>query len=310
MKLFYTLLLSCVLAFPLPAQQLSLNSPDGRLKVKIELNNQILFSVCHEQTEVLAASPLSMKLADGTVWGAVPRLKNRKFSSVDRLVDSPVYKKKVIREVYQELVLNFRGNYSLTVRAYDQGVAYRFSSAEKNELVVAEEQVELNFSEDYPAVVPYVRDFDPLHFEQQFFNSFENTYAHLKLSELNPERLMFLPLIVELQEGKKLCVTEADLEDYPGLYLINRNGSTSLTGVFAPYPKKVSQGGHNMLQGLVTEREDFIAKSQGPRNFPWRVFAVSADDRELLDNDLVYLLASPSRVEDASWVKPGKVAWD
>jgi alpha-glucosidase len=116
-------------------------------------------------------------------------------------------------------------------------------------------------------------------------------------------------LVVELNDGKKLCITEADLESYPGLYL-NKGEDQSLRGVFAPYPKQVKQGGHNMLQGLVTERENYIAKCKGSRSFPWRVFAVSTSDKELLDNDLVYLLAESSRVKDTSWIKPGKVAWE
>ena len=30
----------------------------------------------------------------------------------------------------------------------------------------------------------------------------------------------------------------------------------------------------------------------------------------MLDNDLVYKLAAPSRIDDTSWIKPGKVAWE
>ena len=41
-----------------------------------------------------------------------------------------------------------------------------------------------------------------------------------------------------------------------------------------------------------------------------RFFLLSTNDKELLDNDLVYLLAEPSRVKDISWIKPGKVAWE
>jgi alpha-glucosidase len=70
------------------------------------------------------------------------------------------------------------------------------------------------------------------------------------------------------------------------------------------------QGGHNSLQAFVTKRADYIAKTQGTRMFPWRVVIISASDKELLNNDMVYRLASPSRVEDTSWIKPGKVAWD
>ncbi len=66
----------------------------------------------------------------------------------------------------------------------------------------------------------------------------------------------------------------------------------------------------NPVQALVTKRADYIAKTQGTRNFPWRVIIISNNDKDLLNNDMVYRLASPNRVTDLSWIKPGKVAWD
>ncbi|MGV8090356.1 MAG: glycoside hydrolase family 97 protein [Mangrovibacterium sp.] len=309
MKTSIMVILLCFFATGSFAQSLIIKSPDGKLQVKVEINDRISFSVNHEQTEVVALSPISMTLGDGTVLGSNPKLKNKKSQSVNQKITTPIYKKSEIPDVYNELVLNFKGNYSVIFRAYDQGVAYRFATTYKNEILVKNEEVDLKFSQDNNAIVPYVKKTDPKTFEEQFFNSFENTYAHLKLSELDANRLIFLPVIVELAGGKKLCFTEADLESYPGLYL-NKGENSSLKGVFAPYPKEVKQGGHNMLQGLVTAREDYIAKVKGTRSFPWRVFAVSANDKELLNNDLVYQLASPSRVTDFSWIRPGKVAWD
>ncbi len=309
MKILLMITVSCLFAVSLFAQTQTLRSPDGKLQVKVEVNDKISFSVSHEQTEVVALSPVSMTLADGTVWGANPKLKNKKAQSVNQKISTPIYKKSEIEDVYNELVLNFKGNYSLVFRAYNQGVAYRFAATLKDEIQVRSEEVNLNFSQDNQTIVPYVNKKSPSSFDEQFFNSFENTYIPGKLSELDKSRLMFLPVVVGLNDGKKLCFTEADLESYPGLYL-NKGEGNSLKGVFAPYPKQIKQGGHNMLQGLVMEREAYIAKVQGTRSFPWRVFAVSVTDKELLNNDLVYQLASPSRVSDVSWVKPGKVAWD
>lgn len=54
----------------------------------------------------------------------------------------------------------------------------------------------------------------------------------------------------------------------------------------------------------------FIAKTKGNRYFPWRVAAFTAEDKDILGNDIVYRLASPSRIDDTSWIRPGKVAWD
>ena len=141
-------------------------------------------------------------------------------------------------------------------------------------------------------------------------SSFENTYSHINLSQMDPEKLAFLPLLVELNDGKKAVITEADLEDFPGLYLRNASGKNGLSAVHAPYPKTREQGGHNNLQWIVKERENYIAKVEGKRSFPWRIIAISENDKELADNDLVYLLASPNRIGDVSWIQPGKVAWD
>ena len=309
MKTLPMFIFSTLFATSLMAESYVLKSPDGKLQVNVEISDNIRFSVNHEQTEVIAPSPISMTLTDGSVWGQKPELKSKKTQSVNQIVSSPIYKKREIPDVYNELTLNFKGNYSVIFRAYDQGIVYRFAATSKDSIYIQEEEVNLHFSHNYPTIVPYVRQDNPQTFEEQFFNSFENTYSHLKLSELDKKRLMFLPLVVELNDGKKLCITEADLESYPGLYF-NKGENQSLQGVFAPYPKQVKQGGHNMLQGLVTERENYIAKCKGNRNFPWRVFTVSTNDKELLDNDLVYLLAEPSRVKDISWIKPGKVAWE
>lgn len=94
------------------------------------------------------------------------------------------------------------------------------------------------------------------------------------------------------------------------MYLYNSNKSNSLTGVFAPYPKNIKQGGHNMLQGEVQSRERYIAKFTGATQFPWRAVIVSENDKDLADNDMVYKLATANQLDDYSWIKPGKVAWD
>jgi alpha-glucosidase len=94
------------------------------------------------------------------------------------------------------------------------------------------------------------------------------------------------------------------------MYLHTQADAHQLAGIQAPYPKKSVQGGHNNLQMMVTEREAFIAKVTAPRTFPWRAVLVTTDDKQLAASNMTYLLAAPSRIEDTSWIKPGKVAWD
>src|SRR5690606_20581959 len=86
--------------------------------------------------------------------------------------------------------------------------------------------------------------------------------------------------------------------------------SYALTGDFAPFSIEEKQGGHNNLQSHVTSRANYIAKTKGPRTFPWRGIIVSEEDKDLLNNDMVYTLTSPSRITDASWIMPGEIGWD
>jgi alpha-glucosidase len=240
------------------------------------------------------------------------RISGAKSKSVNSEIQTVNYKKNVVADQYNELEIRFKGNYRLVFRAYNEGVAYRFVTDMKNPFVVTSEQVQYNFPGSPKVYVPYVNNQNGAKdtFTKQFYNSFENTYQHINLTDWETGRLAFLPLVVEGPSGKKICITEADLLNYPGLYLSNQNNANSLTGVIAPYPKEIKQGGHNNLQGEVQSSESFIAKCEGQTAFPWRVIIVSEKDYELANNDMVYKLASPNRLSDVSWIKPGKVAWD
>ena len=79
--------------------------------------------------------------------------------------------------------------------------------------------------------------------------------------------------------------------------------------MFAPCPDRLEQGGHNQLQMVVRERKGYIAEVSAPRSFPWRM-AVVGSDTQLAASNLSYLLAAPSKIDDTSWIRPGKVAWE
>lgn len=290
-------------------REFSLSSPDGRLNLSVEVGQSISYSLSHEGTSLISPSEISMTLEDGTVYGGSAKFLGKKERTVEETINAFNYKKDVIEDHFNELTLRFKG-FNLVFRAYDDGMAYRFVSLSKTPFMVKSEQAEFAFPEDWNAYIPYVRDFGD-DFASQFHNSFENTYSHTAISGWDSRRLAFLPLVVEAPQGKKICITEADLLDYPGMYLHNGDGSNTLKGVFAPYPDKVHQGGHNMLQIRVDSRKDYIAECDGATSFPWRIVAVSEKDIQLADNDMVYRLASaPAEGADFSWVKPGKVAWD
>jgi alpha-glucosidase len=203
-----------------------------------------------------------------------------------------------IRDHFNELSLDFTGGWGLDVRAYDDGVAYRFRASGSGPITIAAEEFRLTLPDD-----PLVW----LHAEESFLTHSERLYRQMRLREVPRDTLASLPALVAWPDRPLLAVTEADLRDYPGLWLTGTSGE-ALTGLFPAYPLEEEQIRDRTVQ--VTRRADYIARTSGPRTFPWRVLVVAQDDGDLLENSLVYRLAPPLRIDDPIWIRPGKVAWD
>jgi len=306
--------LLCLLAFTagaISAQKTStyhVKSPDGKLDVIIETAAKISWSVSYEQEPVIRPSSVSLTIGEGEILGDHPILLHAKTASVNSSFLTPIYRKKSVVDKYDELSLEFKGGYGIIYRAYDDGLAYRFFTKRKGDMTVQSEEANFNFADDDTCFIPYVRDFRGT---DQYSQSFEANYTEAPISKMKPDTIGFLPVLVRQSKNKKVLLTEADLEDYPGMFVGLRSASEKgLKGVFAPYPIEEMQGGYNMMNTLAAKRAGYIAQVNGTRSFPWRVVILSTRDADLANSDMIQKLASPSRIGDASWVKPGKVSWD
>ena len=296
MKRLILILSALLLAVGLSAapKTYELASPDGGLRVSISAGDGISYTLTSGEDVLLENSAIGMFTTDGQVFGGV-----QPVSKAVRKTDAE----------YNEITLKFK-KFSVVFRAYDEGMAYRFISNLKTPFKVEQEMARFAFPQDWNMWAAYVTQHTET-LESQFYNSFENRYSYTPVSEWNKDRLAFLPLMVDGPSGKKILITEADLMNYPGMYLYNYDAGQVLSGRFAPYPAEVKQGGHNNLQMEVQSREGYIAQCEGVTTFPWRVVAVSENDVDMVTNNLVYKLATPADpATDWSWVKPGKVAWD
>jgi alpha-glucosidase len=283
----------------------TLLSPDGRLCVEVDAGEQIRYALNYDGVAVLEPSTLSLQLGDGSVYDGSVRFEKALRTSVDERIATPVYKRAEVRNNYNELTLRYK-TFNVVFRAYDAGAAWRFVSRAKQDFLVRDEQAEFRFAQDVEVTVPYVKPDSP---RDPFLNGFEAYYDIHPLSAWKQGQKAFLPVSFKLDNGWRVNITESDLLDYPGMYL-RHEGGTALSGLFAPYPKRIEQGGHNMLQGIVRTTEDYIAAQKAGAALPWRIVAVATEDRRLLDSDLVYVLSRPAADVDWSWIKPGKVAWD
>ena len=298
-------------------QKFTLKSPNGKLVTHIVATekDEITYDMVYNGVTIMLPSHLGLNRTYGKgVTGSMAVTKSS-TRTIDEVVPSPFTRQATMRDHCNELTLNVGKDLCVVFRAYNEGIAYRYKIFQPCK--VRFEKVEYNFANDYEATVPYVINFDEKNHEVQYTSSFENLYTTLPLSKLDTRRLCFLPLLVHGPHGVKVCLTESTLTDYPGLYLkaMGANKPESLPGYrlegeHAPYPKALEQGGHNNLQMIVKEREEYIAEVNKETVMPWRIAMVAKNSTELAMNNMSYLLGEPCKVADISWIKPGKVAWD
>jgi alpha-glucosidase len=284
---------------PGPPPTLTVTSPGGALAVTIGVVGQLTWSVSLRGATVIAPSPIAMTLDDGRVLGEKPVLTTSFIRSADTVLKPPVrYKRAEVRDHFNEATFAFVGRYLLQVRAYDDGVAYRWVTRLPGDITIIDEAVTLAFTGDHQLLFPE---------ETSLLSHQEREYKRLKISDVTAGRFSSLPAMVILPGGAKAVLTEADLFDYPGMDL-TAGGPNTLKGLFPAYPKTVEL--KRDRDEHVVEREPFIAKTRGTRDFPWRVLVIAERDADLLSTDIVFRLASESKIADTSWITPGKVAWD
>lgn len=281
------------------AKEYEVASPDKDLHLKINVGEKITYSLVDKSRVLVEPSPISLTLSQNRILGANPQVKQVKQRSVDEKVIPPVrIKSAEIPDRFNEMSIEFEGGFSLIFRAYNEGVAYRFVTDIDGEITVVTEEVTFNFGRDQAIYFPQ---------EDSFQSHSEREFKYLRLRGISDAMFCSLPALVDVKDGPKVLITEADLEDYPGLYL-RGSSNESLYGKFPAYA--LAEEAKNDRDVPVTKRADFIAKTEGRRTFPWRVLIVAEKDGDLIENQMVYLLAKPSQLEDTSWIKPGKVAWD
>lgn len=285
------------------ADKKEINSPNGKIKLTVEAKDKLFYSIRFNNEIILLPSEINLQLLDGSDLSGNLSFKKTSTRYNKSIIISPVpEKRKFIPDVFNELTIRFKQPFSVVFRVYDDGVAYRFLSHRKDSIIIRQEIAHFNFPANHPMYYPEVvkrENADIYH------TSFEEPYQFKPLDSLSKNNLCFTPVLVSPSNGPKIIITESDLEDYPGMF-INGNNNNSVSGHFAPYPleEKTTEG--EFPQAIVTKRADYIARTKGTRSFPWRVLLIAENDKELPANDLVYRLASPSRVKDVSWVNPGK----
>lgn len=299
--------LACVLTLmAAQARSVRITSPQGQNTIEAsDSQGHLTIAVSHGATDLLNPSAIGLHIEG--LADAVKIKSATKQTSVARHITAPFYRQKEFDFAYNTSTLRLDNGMALELLASDQGVAYRWVTSAKSSLhTVAGEKASYRLAGQPDLTLTYTSttnpDWDPLAI------AFQNWHVTEPLSATE-SKPVFLPATADYGNELKMTILESDLESYPGMWLVPDPEKGQLNGLWAKLPAKTDC--HTWrIQEYVTERDSVIARTQGARTYPWRVFAITTADTQMPVNDMVYALASPSRITSVDWIPTGKVAWD
>ena len=301
----------CLIAACAMAGNYEVSSPNGKVKVVVNTDEAVKWSVSYSGQTVLQPSVIDIQLRQGKKTLGLGQVGKVAKYQVESSFKNPFYKKAEISDAYGQLLMYTNQKFTIEVRAYDDGAAYRLISSNTKPSLVVNETAEFSFADDYQAFVPYVNDNRG---GERYCYSFESYYDEAPLSKMFPDSLAITPLAVCLPSGMKAIVMDAGVENYPGMFVKRAKceevKGEKLVAEFAPYPLAQEIGGYDRLNLVPTKRADYIAKLDGRQSLPWRAVVITERDADILNCDMAQRLAPACRIADTSWIHPGKVAWD
>ncbi|HEV2862191.1 MAG TPA: glycoside hydrolase family 97 protein [Pyrinomonadaceae bacterium] len=298
------LVAACVLCVKTFAQTetppLKLSSPDGRVGVALALaeDGTPVYSVTFNGREVIAPSTLGLEFKQGGLLAKGLRVTGSKRDSRDETFAPVVGKTSRARDHYNELTVSLEEQAApgrrleLVFRAYDDGAAFRYrlpAEGWKDEFEMTAEHTAFRFPTDLDCWALQLGSFT---------TSYEGEFDRVTSGRIAPGAVVGLPLVCRTRdELATFALSEADLEDYAGLYF---------TGSGRGY------GVRSLLSPRRDDKTVAVRARAGADGFrtPWRVVMLAGDAHKLIESNLVNALSPPSRVADTSWIKPGKAAWD
>ena len=317
-----TICFSCLPAAAAAARDVS--SPDGKIAVTIYTDAPLGYSIAVDGKPVLLRSRLGLELADNVKLGANPSVQSEERKSADNHWENKFGKTRNVRDHYNELTLTLKEGdrvFGVVARAYDDGVGLRFVLPKQpgmESFAVTREATEFTFAGDHQVWAGWNNPEGPSRPEGGFVGSQEWRYLPAKLSTLNPNFKHGLPLLVQTPAAY-VAITESDLLDWSGMWLVPKAGAKNTLEVqlappipAQPWPSRQPSAANAVEAQSAPpagEVQKALVVARTPHNSPWRTFIIGRQPHELIQSDLVLNLATPSKLVDASWIKPGIASW-
>jgi alpha-glucosidase len=292
-------------------------SPDAHLLATLNIETAPTYAISLDNQPLLAPSKLGLSFHNMPTYGPGAKLISINRRSVNRSWENPIGKRREVRDHYNQLCVTLRRpdgvQFDIILRAYNDGIAIRYSlprppGAHGEALTLDRELTEFAFPLDarcWAGSQP-----------NGFTGAQEWEFWPTHLGAISADHPTGLPLLVKT-ENAYVAITEADLTDYPGMWLTSsdqapvapaKDGHTAQ----APPPNDSPLTDKPVtLYAHLAPRLDGrgLATISLPHATPWRVLMIARKPGELIESDLISNLAPPSAA-DFSWVRPGMMAWD
>ncbi len=283
-----------------PGSRFGLRSPNGRIEIAIELNadGHPTYAVAFDARPLITPSPLGLRLSGGVVLSQGLKVIGDATGTADRRYTVIAGKTRYARDHYNQLTLEFvssgsaraRRKLELTLRAYDDGIAfrYRIHPRHRREIIrIEDELTRFDFTDDCDCWGLNLGTFVSGH---------EGEFRLMRASAIGEKDLLDVPLVCRT-ETAVFAIAEADLSDYAGLYLSGRGKDAPGVQVrLSPRPEEpaIAVRGH---PGSAVQSS-------------WRVVMIADRPGDLIPSTLIMNLNPPSGIRDTDWIRPGKYAWN
>lgn len=281
------------------AQEYLLKSPNEQLKVEVVVSANTIYRVYHKGKLLMHGKPIGMTVGKKNFLGKKEYGAKETTTSVNRTVTPVVpYRTSEIKEHYNQLTLDFESGLTIEFRCFDDGFAYRLKTTFERDVTIKQEAMGFELTGNPNVWFP----------KESSFNSHnERKYIATTSMDLRKGNKASLPVLWQRENGPLLLFTETDLRDYPGMYL-QSDGMGGYLGIHPKYPATTAKLFDRYEPVGFTK--SYIAKTNGNRSYPWRVFTIVDDETALINSHLPWLLAAETNLQFTDWIIPGKVAWD
>jgi len=284
------LFLLLVTACPATAQRLSLESPNHHIVTHLyctqggDKGDWYL-----DLAGMIPKIPLGLVRSDQAFWDDLHFLKAGKPVAIDEQYSAIHGKRSLCRNKANEVTVSFEnGKHSrleLTIRAYDDGLAFRYRFPDPGDSVVVKE--EMTAYTVAPGTTRWLEKWNPAN---------EGLYKAMKDDSIRQD--WCYPALFNIPGSDKwFLLHEADLDrTYCGSKLSNTAAGDSYKVTFPD-----QKDGRGIGASTPTIR--------GPWQSPWRVI-IAGNLGDIVGSTLVEDLSPPSVIKNTDWIKPGLVSWN